>query len=115
MTSIAGTCHSDPPQATLPARFLSVRAATVLLCRHLEPEDFVVQSMADVSPVKWHLAHTTWFFEHFILALFDRRYSRFIAGLNAAGIEVNRKVLADLAVTDAAAFSAIVAQAKSAL
>ena len=45
----------------------------------------------------------------------DISYSRFIAGLNAAGIEVNRKVLADLAVTDAAAFSAIVGQAKSAL
>jgi len=45
----------------------------------------------------------------------DISYSRFIAGLNAAGIEVNRKVLADLAVTDAAAFSAVVAQAKSAL
>ena len=45
----------------------------------------------------------------------DISYSRFIAGLNAAGIEVNRKVLADLAVTDAAAFTAIVAQAKSAL
>ncbi len=45
----------------------------------------------------------------------DISYSRFIAGLNAAGIEVNRKVLADLAVTDAAAFSAIVAQAKTAL
>jgi large subunit ribosomal protein L20 len=42
-------------------------------------------------------------------------YSRFIAGLNAAGIEVDRKILADLAVTDAAAFSALVAQAKSAL
>src|SRR5688572_13110448 len=45
----------------------------------------------------------------------DISYSRFIAGLNAAGIEVNRKVLADLAVTDANAFSAIVTQAKSAL
>ena len=45
----------------------------------------------------------------------DISYSRFIAGLNAAEIEVNRKVLADLAVTDAAAFSALVGQAKSAL
>ena len=45
----------------------------------------------------------------------DMSYSRFIAGLNAAGIEVNRKVLADLAVTDPAAFSALVAQAKAAL
>ena len=45
----------------------------------------------------------------------DISYSRFIAGLNAAEIEVNRKVLADLAVTDAAAFSALVGQAKAAL
>ena len=42
-------------------------------------------------------------------------YSRFIEGLNAAGIEADRKILADLAVTDAAAFSAIVAQAKAGL
>ena len=42
-------------------------------------------------------------------------YSRFIEGLNAAGIEIDRKVLSDLAINDAAAFSAIVAQAKEAL
>ncbi len=42
-------------------------------------------------------------------------YSRFIEGLKAAGIETDRKILADLAITDAAAFSAIVAQAKAAL
>ena len=45
----------------------------------------------------------------------DISYSRFIAGLNAAGIEVDRKVLADLAVTDPAAFSGLVAAAKAAL
>ena len=45
----------------------------------------------------------------------DMTYSRVIAGLNAAGIEVDRKILADLAVTDATAFSALVAQAKAAL
>ena len=45
----------------------------------------------------------------------DLTYSRFIEGLNAAGIEADRKILADLAVMDAAAFSAIVAQAKAAL
>ncbi len=45
----------------------------------------------------------------------DMNYSRFIAGLNAAGIEVDRKILADLAVHDPAAFSALVAQAKAAL
>jgi large subunit ribosomal protein L20 len=45
----------------------------------------------------------------------DLTYSRFIEGLNAAGIEADRKILADLAVQDASAFSAIVAQAKAAL
>jgi len=45
----------------------------------------------------------------------DMSYSRFIAGCSAAGIEVDRKILADLAVTDPAAFSALVAQAKAAL
>ena len=47
--------------------------------------------------------------------LHDMSYSRFIAGLNAAGIEVDRKILADLAVTDAAAFASLVASAKAAL
>ena len=45
----------------------------------------------------------------------DMSYSRFIAGLNAAGIAVDRKILADLAVTDAAAFASLVASAKAAL
>jgi len=45
----------------------------------------------------------------------DMSYSRFIAGLNAAGIQVDRKILADLAVTDSAAFSKLVESAKSAL
>ena len=45
----------------------------------------------------------------------DMSYSRFIAGLNAAGIEVDRKILADLAVADAAAFASLVASAKAAL
>lgn len=49
------------------AAYESVRAATEQLCASLETEDFVVQSMPDVSPTKWHLAHTTWFFEAFIL------------------------------------------------
>jgi large subunit ribosomal protein L20 len=45
----------------------------------------------------------------------DMSYSRFIAGLSAAGIEVDRKVLSDLAITDPAAFSSLVASAKAAL
>ena len=48
-------------------RFHQIRNFTTALCANLEPEDCVVQSMPDVSPTKWHLAHTTWFFETFIL------------------------------------------------
>jgi len=51
-------------------RFHQIRNFTDALCAGLEPEDCVVQSMPDVSPTKWHLAHTTWFFETFILKKF---------------------------------------------
>ncbi|PYJ11029.1 MAG: ergothioneine biosynthesis protein EgtB, partial [Verrucomicrobia bacterium] len=56
------------------AHFHQIRDFTTALCRNLEPEDFVVQSMPDVSPTKWHLAHTTWFFETFVLKKFALRY-----------------------------------------
>jgi ergothioneine biosynthesis protein EgtB len=58
----------------LRGRFHEVRKFTSALCVGLEPEDCVVQSMPDVSPTKWHLAHTTWFFETFILKRFVSSY-----------------------------------------
>lgn len=51
----------------LARRFRDTRARTVALTATLSAEDMQVQSMADVSPTKWHLGHTTWFFETFVL------------------------------------------------
>src|SRR5205814_595471 len=49
-------------------RFEQVRAQTQALAQRLSAEDCAIQSMSDASPVKWHLAHTTWFFETFVVA-----------------------------------------------
>src|SRR6056297_297883 len=54
--------------ASLAERYEAVRAATDALRAPLSPEDCVIQSMSDASPTKWHLAHTTWFFEQFVLS-----------------------------------------------
>lgn len=62
------------PHRGLPERYAEVRQQTVGLCAPLQVEDFVVSSMPDVSPTKWHLAHTSWFFETFVLADFDPEY-----------------------------------------
>src|SRR5437899_1811552 len=59
---------------SLCASFRDVRDFSKLLTRDLEAEDCVVQSMPDVSPTKWHLAHTTWFFETFVLKKFVSGY-----------------------------------------
>ncbi|WP_266205452.1 ergothioneine biosynthesis protein EgtB [Pontibacter kalidii] len=54
-------------QEVLRARFNKIRQRTELICSPLEPEDTVVQPIVDVSPPKWHIAHTSWFFETLIL------------------------------------------------
>lgn len=55
------------PIASLAQRYRDVRRHTAAICAPLSPEDCVIQSMPDVSPMRWHLAHTTWFFETFVL------------------------------------------------
>lgn len=81
----------------LPA-FSKVRRRTEDLCSKLKPEDTVVQPMEDVSPAKWHLAHTSWFFESFILKPNDPSYKEyhpeyaflFNSYYNSQGQRVNR-------------------------
>jgi len=63
--------------ANLSRRYSRVRGHTLSLTESLSAEDQVVQSMPDASPVKWHLAHTSWFFETFILTLHAADYRAF--------------------------------------
>ena len=77
-TSLRETGDASPPdREELAARYRAVRAYTVRLAEPLNPEDQQVQSMADVSPTKWHLAHVTWFFETFVLTPNLRSYKPF--------------------------------------
>jgi ergothioneine biosynthesis protein EgtB len=84
-------------------RFQQVRNFSQRLCETLSPEDYVVQSMPDVSPTKWHLAHTSWFFETFVLKVWMPRYRSevpqyaylFNSYYNAAG-EMHRRDLRGL-------------------
>lgn len=62
---------------TLLQRFERVRAQSEALCAPLQTEDFCIQTMPDVSPPKWHLAHVSWFFETFLLQPFARGYRAF--------------------------------------
>ncbi|CAN5326606.1 ergothioneine biosynthesis protein EgtB [soil metagenome] len=72
--SPAANAAAPAHAVALAVRYDAVRAQTRRLCEPLEVEDFVVSSMPDVSPTKWHLAHTSWFFETFVLAEYDPTY-----------------------------------------
>ncbi|MGD1061814.1 MAG: ergothioneine biosynthesis protein EgtB [Terracidiphilus sp.] len=67
------------PISVLGERFRAARRQTMQLCQPLTPEDMMVQSCAEASPAKWHLAHTTWFFESFVLREFLPGYRVFHA------------------------------------
>lgn len=60
--------HRKPSREQIAEQYRRVRAQSEALCRPLVTEDYGVQAMPDVSPPKWHLAHTSWFFETFLLA-----------------------------------------------
>jgi len=83
---------------TLPAHYRAVRAQSVALVQPLLPEDTVVQPSLDVSPPKWHLAHTTWFWETMLLQRFLPGYAVFHPDFaflfnsyyNSLGSRVNR-------------------------
>lgn len=67
----------DKSSINLPEFYSSVRSHTEQLCEPLEIEDYTAQPIADVSPAKWNIAHTTWFFEEMILKKFVADYKVF--------------------------------------
>ena len=76
--SVAHLEHTSlPAHHEMLKRYIEARTQTLKLGEPLSPEDQMVQSMPDASPTKWHLAHTTWFFETFILTPHVRDYAPF--------------------------------------
>ncbi len=73
--------HNNPTEELL-TRYLQTRKFSEQLCNPLEIEDYCLQSMAEASPVKWHLAHTSWFFETFLLEPFLKNYKAFNSKFN---------------------------------
>lgn len=67
---------------TFSDRYLQIRKHTEQICEPLQTEDYVVQPVVDVSPPKWHLGHTTWFFETFLLQPFFAQYQVYNADYN---------------------------------
>lgn len=66
----------------LPEKYAAVRKHTEEICKPLKTEDYVVQPIVDVSPPKWHIGHTTWFFEIFVLKPHADSYQEFDSNYN---------------------------------
>jgi ergothioneine biosynthesis protein EgtB len=97
MGVVSTTAATLAATRNLRARYEAVRARSLKLTRSLSAEDQALQSMPDASPIKWHLAHTTWFFETFFLRdrrgykLFDERFGYlFNSYYNAEGARHDR-------------------------
>ena len=74
MKRVSETDSGASPKPKLLRRYLRVREFSKKICETLEPEDCVIQTMPEASPTKWHLAHTSWFFETFVLKQFLSDY-----------------------------------------
>ncbi|MBO6522063.1 MAG: ergothioneine biosynthesis protein EgtB [Rhodospirillales bacterium] len=74
--------RNSPDPIDIAKRFTSIRERSLELAEPLSAEDQCIQSMPDASPTKWHLAHTTWFFETFILGAYSDGYAAFNPNYN---------------------------------
>jgi ergothioneine biosynthesis protein EgtB len=102
--------------SSLPQRYRDVRALSMAIAAPLSAEDQNVQSMPDASPIKWHLAHTTWFFEKMILsreaayepfdARFDVIFNSYYLGLGTPFTRANRGLLTRPGAAEVAAYRA---------
>ncbi|MEM7027511.1 MAG: ergothioneine biosynthesis protein EgtB [Pseudomonadota bacterium] len=77
MSQFEITALTDGTQENLLQAYSTVRNQTELICEALAIEDYVVQPTPEVSPPKWHLGHSTWFFEEMLLARFVTGYERY--------------------------------------
>jgi ergothioneine biosynthesis protein EgtB len=84
MTENVQLTEDTPVQATekIIDIYKNIRTRTEKLCSPLQTEDYVVQPIVDVSPPKWHLGHTTWFFETFLLKPYLKDYKEFNPNFN---------------------------------
>ncbi|GAB4033397.1 ergothioneine biosynthesis protein EgtB [Spirosoma gilvum] len=100
-------------------QYKQVRARSEAICRGLQAEDFVVQPVVDVSPPKWHLGHTTWFFETFVLVphaagyrVFNEQYNyvfnSYYETVGARVVRTDRGNLSRPSVSDVMAYRAYV-------